>query len=512
MDAGSDRDRLSTWFRQELPRHLPAWLPTQRWFGGKARVIDGIAVREVVWLPAAVRPVAVVVVEIAYTPAGSSSPERSTLVLGLEEAWTDTAIAPAPDGGGAWIADLAADGEAVRALLAGLAGGPAAGGVDGGVLVYADTTPAVRQMLAAAPPPVVKPVGVEQSNTSVRMGATHVFKLFRRLEPGEHPQLEVGRFLAQAGFDAVPRLEGSLVYRGPDGQESALGALEGWVANEGDGWRHLLARLDACRQDGDVRADLYADLVSLGETTADFHAALATETRLDAFSPEAVTAGDTALWQQAVEAQAERTFALLGQRLSTLAPDDARRAEAVLAARHGTARRLPGLDEAAFDRIRIHGDYHLGQTLRVPGGFVIIDFEGEPSKPLIERRQKQCALKDVAGMLRSLDYAAATADLAAGAEAAVAAPLTEMRQAFLEGYHAQAARRGGRFVPAAGDACDAWTGLFELEKALYEVEYELNNRPTWAHIPMAALSCSAPVTRRRPGTTSLTPLHATVTC
>ncbi len=486
---GGDRDRLATWFREELPRHLPEWLAVQRWFGGKARVIGGVELRDIVWLPATARPVAVVVADVFYGPAGSDGSDRFSLVLGLEDGPTDAAIAQVPGPEGAYVTDQAAEGDAVRALLAGLLGGPEARGVNGGLLVYADTSPDARQVLAAPALASVRPVGVEQSNTSVRIGTTHVFKLFRRLEPGEHPQLEVGRFLAQAGFLAVPRLEGSLVYRAADGGESALGALEGWVANEGDGWRHLLARLEACRQDVHVRADLYADLVALGETTANFHGALASETRLDAFSPEAVSAADMALWQQAAEAQAERTFALLGQRLATLTPDGARLAETVLASRHGTARQLPALDHATdFDRIRIHGDYHLGQTLRVPGGFVIIDFEGEPSKPLVARREKHCALKDVAGMLRSLDYAAATADLAAGAEATEAAPLTAMRQAFLEGYHAQAARSARRFLPTTAAARDAWAGLFELEKALYEVEYELNNRPTWVHIPLAALA------------------------
>lgn len=491
--AGTDRDRLAAWFLETLPRHLPAWLLRQRWFGGKARAIDVVAVQDVVWLPAA-RPVALVVVDVRYAPEASRQRhhDRCALVLGLEPGSSDDAIAPAPVPADGVLTDQATDGEAVRALLAGLLGGPVAVGVHGGALIYADTTPAARDVLAAATPPLVRSVGVEQSNTSVRVGSTHVFKLFRRLEPGEHPQLELGRFLAQAGFQAVPRLEGSLVYRAADGHESALGALEGWVVNDGDGWRHLLARLDACRRDVHVRADLYADLVALGETTADFHAALASETRLEAFSPEAVSAADAAHWQQAVVAQAERTFALLGQRLATLAPDTRKLGETALGRRHLAARPLPALDEAtAFDRIRIHGDFHLGQTLKTPGGFVIIDFEGEPSKSLTARRQKHSALKDVAGMLRSLDYAAATADAAARADAAAAmepAPLEAMRAAFLEGYLGQADRRPARFLPADADARDGWTRVFELEKALYEVEYELNNRPTWAHIPLAALS------------------------
>ncbi|HUU34343.1 MAG TPA: hypothetical protein VMW48_09780 [Vicinamibacterales bacterium] len=488
-NAPADRDRLSTWFRQELPRHLPPWLAQQRWFGGKARVMHDVAVQDIVWLPATVRPVAMVVVDVCYAPTEAGDCDRCALVLGLADGPIEGAIArgPGPDDG--YVTDQAADGDAVRAVLAGLLGGPTITGAQGGVLVYADTTPDARQVLAAAAPPLVRPVGVEQSNTSVRVGTTHVFKLFRRLEAGEHPQLEMGRFLALAGFHGVPRLEGSLVYRAADGQESALGALENWVINEGDGWRHVLARLDACRRDVQVRADLYADLVALGETTAAFHSALAGETPLAAFVPEAVGTADAALWQHDVEAQAERTFALLGQRLATLDAEGVRLAEIVLAARYGAVRELPDGDgTAAFDRIRIHGDFHLGQTLKTPGGFTIIDFEGEPSKPLVARRLKQCALKDVAGMLRSLDYAAATADAAAGAEAGEAAPLTAMRQAFLEGYFSRADRHGARYLPAAAAARDAWTSLFELEKALYEVEYELNNRPTWVHIPLGALT------------------------
>jgi trehalose synthase-fused probable maltokinase len=484
----ADRDRLSRWLVDELPRHLPGWLVRQRWFGGKARAIARVEVRDVVWLPAAARPVAVVVADVHYDPAGGGI-DCWALLLGLADGPAEAAIAPSPGGGHAIVTDQAADGEVVRALLAGLLGdAPMPVGVRGGALVYADTTIDARQALSAAALPV-RPLGVEQSNTSVRIGTTHVFKLFRRVEPGEHPQLEFGRFLAQAGFRATPRLEGSLVYRGPDGQESAIGVLESWVANEGDGWHYLLARLDASRTDLDGRADLMADLVALGETTAAFHGALASETRLEAFVPEAASTADAAAWRQGMLDQAERTIELIGQRLPALPAESARLAEAVIAS---WPRAVPGpsapLSAPGFDRIRIHGDFHLGQTLRTPGGFVIIDFEGEPAKSLAARRRKQCALKDVAGMLRSLDYAAAAAGLPAGDDAAAFAPHDAMRHAFLEGYYAHTTRHGARFLPAAAEDCDAWTSLFELEKAWYEVEYELNNRPTWTHIPLVALS------------------------
>jgi maltose alpha-D-glucosyltransferase/alpha-amylase len=488
MDTLSgDRDRLTRWFVDELPAHLPGWLVAQRWFGGKARDLASAAVRDVVWLPASAPPVAIVVADLRYASAPSGERERCALLLGAADGG-DAPIAPLPGADARVVADLATDGGAVWALLAGLGGGtPAAVGARGGAVIYADTAAEVRPLLAAAMPPV-RPVGGEQSNTSIRIGATHVFKLFRRLEPGEHPQLEVGRFLARAEFAAVPRLAGSLVYRDADGQESALGVLEGWVENDGDGWRYVLARLDACRLDAGNRAELYADLVALGETTADFHAALAGETRLEAFARAPAGPMDTVAWQHAVADQGERTLRLLERRLPTLPAPTARLAEAVVAARPGIALLAPELPSApGLSMIRIHGDFHLGQTLKTPRGFVIIDFEGEPSKPLAVRRQKHCALKDVAGMLRSLDYASASSDLAAGEDAPESAPLDALRQAFLEGYYTRAGQRDAGFLPSTVATRDALTSLFELEKALYEVEYELNNRPTWATIPLAAL-------------------------
>jgi trehalose synthase-fused probable maltokinase len=132
-------------------------------------------------------------------------------------------------------------------------------------------------------------------------------------------------------------------------------------------------------------------------------------------------------------------------------------------------------------KIRVHGDYHLGQTLKTASGFVLIDFEGEPSRPLGERRRKDCALKDVAGMLRSIDYAVASAT---SRGAPMAAAIEPLRRAFLDGYHAD--RRTDAFLPSREDCADL-LALFELEKALYEVDYELNNRPAWVSIPIAAV-------------------------
>jgi trehalose synthase-fused probable maltokinase len=163
-------------------------------------------------------------------------------------------------------------------------------------------------------------------------------------------------------------------------------------------------------------------------------------------------------------------------------------AQAVVGLQHRVAALVPDSDlndqDGGFVKIRIHGDYHLGQTLKTDAGFIVIDFEGEPARPLDERRVKQCALKDVAGMLRSLDYAVETARAGAPEPAA---DLGSLRQAFLEGYLASALPAHAAFLPRNRSRVAAWLACFEAEKALYEVEYEINNRPTWVHMPLSGL-------------------------
>ncbi|MGD9905760.1 MAG: hypothetical protein AB7U83_19990 [Vicinamibacterales bacterium] len=484
------RDGVAAWLCAELPARAAPWLAGQRWFGGKARAIAGVAVEDVVWLPDDGDPVALVALLVDYAADGTGAPprrERYAVVAGAASEAGAAALAPWPDGGGRHLADLATAPGAVRALLAGLAGGGTLPGERGGVVRYRDASPAARQLTGAATLPPVVPVGVEQSNTSLRIGASHVFKLFRRLEEGENPQLEIGRFLAAVDFTAAPRLEGSLEYQPPGGRGCALGALEGWVPNRGDGWRHVVTRLtgDGAGADG-LSASMRGELAELGDVTAAFHAALASRPDVEGFAPVPVTPDHVRHWRRQVAAQAARTMALLARPDPSWPRESLALATTVLDAGPRIALAGPADDDVladGFDAIRIHGDYHLGQTLRTDRGFTIIDFEGEPSKPLDERRQHHCALKDVAGMLRSFDYAAATAAGAAGAASAL-----QMRQAFLDGYRAAADRHHARYLPAGADARAAWTRLFELEKALYEVEYELNNRPAWAPIPLAALA------------------------
>ena len=495
--ATEDRARLAQWIDRDLPALAPVWLAGQRWFGGKSQAISVVGITDVFWLPVETAACALVVLDVhgATSQPGLTSPAHYAVVVGSARSAHGSAtigqLRGQPD---LYAVEATAVGPAAYGLLRGLATGLPLPGDRGGAITYADASPRVRDLLTAGPDGfTVAPVGVEQSNTSVRVGTSHVFKLFRRLEEGLSPQLELGRFLTRTSFRAAPPLEGSLVYRATGGQDCALGALDGWVANAGDGWSYVVAALRHGPSTATRRDDLVQDLFGLGTTTADFHVALASDASLDAFAPEPVTPADRDQWQQQILAQAERAFDLVEHHHARWPEPAATIGRTFQGARHLVATRLRPLGTGPldpFEKIRTHGDFHLGQTLKTPGGFAIIDFEGEPAKPLAERRQKHCALRDVAGMLRSLDYAAVAAHppLPGATEMVdTQAAVGDLRHAFIHGYRSRAASRGARFLPPTQAAIEAWIRLFELDRALYEVEYEVNNRPAWAPIPLRAV-------------------------
>jgi maltose alpha-D-glucosyltransferase/alpha-amylase len=489
------RDRVTAWLLGEFPGLAQACLPWQRWFGGKARTIEAVDIEDVIWLPLEAPPCALVAIDVRYAKAdhGLAPRERYAMVIGIaDDPRGCPTIARLSWQPGLRVIEATTDGLVLHALLRGLPAEARLHGERGGTIVYADASGDARRLLTDGPEglPAIAPVGLEQSNTSVRVGATHVFKLFRRLEDGENPQLEIGRFLMRANFRAVPPLEGSLVYRGPRGDACALGALEGWVDNQGDGWRYMLARLEQSAHEPTAARELAADMRTLGTTTADFHAALASDSHLEAFAPEPVTSQDSHAWRRQVLAQAERTFDLIEQHVAGWPEPAAGLGRSLVDARHTVAQALRGLEGRPleiFQKIRIHGDFHLGQTLKTPAGFSIIDFEGEPAKPLAERRQKHCVLRDVAGMVRSLEYAAATVRARVRDAAEDAFSVSSLRDAFVGAYRARAMALHATFLPPSPETLDPWLRFFELEKALYEVEYEVNNRPDWIHIPLRAV-------------------------
>ncbi len=475
-----------------LARSLPAFLPAQRWFAGKARRIEAARAEDCVWLRDDDEPEALVVARVEYADGAA---ERYLLLVALRR---DPAALPA-------LGRLDVEGE-TRHLVEGAAHGPdalallrhfdrvhALVGVHGGVLRVADVPAADPGVLRASAlaGSDVRSLGAEQSNTSLRVGRGHVFKLFRRYEGGENPEVEIGRYLAAGGsFRAAPALRGSLSWTPSGGVAGTVGALSDRVDHQGDGWTWTLERLREVFARAASPEPLAGEIFRLGVVTAELHAALAARPEARGFAPAPATAEDVAAWMTAFRARAGRVLGLVAEGLDRLDAGTRDRCETILRLRSRleAASALPEpAGDGAFLKIRLHGDYHLGQTLKVADGFALIDFEGEPSRPLAERRALHCALKDVAGMLRSFDYAIESARAGAPADGAWTAAPPPLRESFLRGYEERAAALGATFLPADPAARERWLAFFELDKALYELDYEIQNRPAWLRIPATGI-------------------------
>ncbi len=369
----------------------------------------------------------------------------------------------------------------------------------------------------------------EQSNTSVLFGDRLIMKLFRHPEAGLNPDCEIGGFLTeQTRFSNIPPFGGSIEYVNQSDPPTTLCMLQGLVANQGDGWQWMSeeleryyencvqktvpagelglpavstsARLGVARASEFTRehAGVALDAVAvLGRRTAEMHLALASSTANIAFSPELLTKEYFDDLQASINAQAAHAYDLLRRTMSGLADDTVEIAALLLSHR---TRILDGLgvsNMGAMDgrRTRIHGDYHLGQVLRVKSDFVILDFEGEPARSLDVRRAKHSPLKDVAGMLRSFNYAAWTALMRYSSrrpkDQSKLEPWATLWEAsasaeFLHAYMQTMA--GSRLVPAAPSAQWSLLDLYLLEKAFYELVYELNSRPDWVKIPLMGVA------------------------
>ena len=357
--------------------------------------------------------------------------------------------------------------------------------------------------------PVARPQG-SSSNTVVTLGERLLLKGYRRLRAGASPELEIGLYLTEvARFAHCAPLAGVLEYAGNDGQTRVLAMLQAYVANQGDGWtyaleylrRHLEEHRTAPATDElpvDAHKAFLILMRTLGQRTAELHLALASATGNADFAPEPLTAPDFEVYRERALAEARSALALLKSSLEQIPATDRPKANEVLAQQEQLLARLAATaaPERQGRKIRIHGDYHLGQVLVTRNDFVIVDFEGEPGHGLEERRAKQSPLRDVAGMLRSFSYVehSALRNVAHDeVEFAKLAPLahawaTQVREAFLGAYDTEARRAAlyGSFIPGQG-----LLGLFELEKALYELRYELSNRPTWAGIALQGILESA---------------------
>jgi len=352
--------------------------------------------------------------------------------------------------------------------------------------------------------PVARPQG-SSSNTVVVMGERLILKGYRRLRAGASPELEMGLHLTDVVHYAnCAPLAGMLEYRDKDGEPKLLALLQGYIANQGDGWtysleylrRHLEEQRTAPAGDAlPAMHEAYLVLMRvLAVRTAELHRALATRTGDAMFDPEPLSRSDLDAYRQRAMQEAKSALALLKARLSELGSGEREQANRILAGADRLLKRIDGYvaEDQQGTKIRIHGDYHLGQVLLTRNDFVIIDFEGEPGHVLEQRRAKQSPLRDVAGMLRSFSYVELSALKSVAhdeVEYAKLAPLAhawavEVRSAFLSAYDA-AAR--GVSLYAALTPGSGLLGLFELEKALYELRYELGNRPGWAGIPLQGI-------------------------
>jgi maltose alpha-D-glucosyltransferase / alpha-amylase len=351
----------------------------------------------------------------------------------------------------------------------------------------------------------VHAVDTEQSNTTVLVGADYVIKLFRRLEPGLNPEIEVGRFLTEtAPFAHVPPLLGSVELE-ENGVRSAVAVVHGFLQNQGDAWTVTSHYLDRFVEEqrlltaeaaghSDEEAAYLRRMDQVGNRVAELQLALASRDDIVDFAPEPISANDVRSWTETLLQRAGRAFDDLARRRSELLENDRHLIDALLSYREALPARLRELLPETVDamKIRHHGDFHLGQMLIVKDDVSIIDFEGEPRRSIEDRRRKAPAARDVAGLIRSIDYSA-TAALERAVKSApdehgkLARALEAWREhsaaVFTTSY--RASLTDTRLWPQSLEAADRLLDFFLLEKAFYEIEYELAHRPDWLRVPLA---------------------------
>ena len=496
--------------RQQLEeRALPAYLSRQRWFGSKGTKIDRVELqshfvlegRGSSWLLAIFRAHLAAnrsedyFVPLAATwgslPPAESSAASTEVIAGIRKG-TQTgtlrdALANSP-----FIANL------VRA-----AGDKTTLPGEGGALCFSPTSSWFP--LNAEDEQNIRKLGAEQSNSSILIAKKMVLKAYRKLERGIQPELEMGRYLTDvANYRNTPPLLGSIEQFDSEQQPTALAVMQGFVPNQGDGWAFTLAHLKGIF-DGFLKGHtaegsngVYAPLAErLGVRVAELHRAFAIESRDPAFQPEPITATDVDGWKRQIQSEAETTFGLLANSESMLPPEQHARVEAMLERRERILSLIAGFElpsASTIKKTRFHGDLHLGQVLVAGEDFYIIDFEGEPARPFAQRRTRHSPLRDVAGMLRSFDYAAWSALFEAGAgdpekikslEEHALKWEQESAAAFMQGY--KNTITGCSSCPADPETFAWLLNFFILEKALYEVRYELANRPSWLRIPVEGI-------------------------
>jgi trehalose synthase-fused probable maltokinase len=521
MAAPGFRKEIVSELKASLPVQLPAYLKMQRWFGAKAREFAAIEILDVIPLEHDGLPALVVFVRVQYQGGGSDL--YSIPLVGAEdlpgriegEQQLQLSVKSKDRDGKMIFSDALKDEKFLTLLLDAFHRGLVFRGETGEM--RATRTRAFSLLETGASGSLhPKAMTAEQSNSSIAYGNRLMLKFFRRLEEGENPDLEVGRFLTgKANYQQTPQVLGALEYSAGNGTQMTQGILQAFVPNQGDAWSYALKSIsgfyavvaklpqpppdDAQQLSEAARGNLTEFLDSAGllaRRTAEMHLALSCDANNPAFAPEQF---DENFQHRFIDALLQLTARVFGQLKDNLSMATSSNGQKILTReekinqyfRSALSQPLQAL------RTRIHGDYHLGQVLYTGHDFVIIDFEGEPARPLAERRLKRSPLQDVAGMLRSFHYAAhAPLQLADGikdvaeSSAQNLEPWAEawakwVSARFMKDYLEYA--QGASFLPPKPEERMSLLRVHILEKAIYELGYEMNNRPTWVAIPMRGI-------------------------
>jgi maltose alpha-D-glucosyltransferase / alpha-amylase len=484
---------------------LPAFLANRRWFAERGNSAVTCDVVGALPLDAADQNLGVALIE------AKGRHETATYLLPLSIKWTRfdpmrpnpnalAAVRRGPRQG--TLIDAAADAGFIASILENLSASRTIEG-DQRSLEFLPTS----RFLPSTEIPIqnVRAVDTEQSNTTALVDTHCVVKLFRRLEPGVNPEIEVGRFLTDTvAFPNAPPLLGAVELE-ENGIRSAVAVVHGFVENQGDAWTVTSAYLDRfveerrlltaeAAEHSDEEAAYARRMEQVGRRVAELQLALASRDDVVDFAPEPITAADVRAWTDKVLERANRTLDELARRRSDLTDHDRRLVDALLSRRQSLPDRLRELLPAsvAAMKIRHHGDFHLGQMLIVKDDVSIIDFEGEPRRSIEDRRRKAPAARDVAGLIRSVDYSATAAleralKSAPDEQGKIARALDGWREhsvaAFLGAYRQSLGDT--RLWPRSLDDADRLLDFFRLEKAFYEIEYELAHRPDWLRVPLA---------------------------
>jgi maltose alpha-D-glucosyltransferase/alpha-amylase len=520
-----------------LEGYLVRYLKSCRWFGGKSQKIKNAEIIEAVPIVNEKLFAYLTFVRVEYLdrdsetyvmPLGYAAGEQADTIMKEQPLSTIARLQLKTRGETGILHDALVQKEFSNALLDLIARHQRRKGRKGELFAWA--TRIFPRPRKSEPPLEPKIVGVEQSNTSVIYGDRYILKLFRKSDIGMNPDLEISLFLSDRKFAAIPAVAGAIEYRGKEAVEpSTVAILTTFVPNEGDAWQYSLEQLGRYYENVLTRniremspplpkgrlielsekepPDLAAEMIGpymesarlIGRRTAELHVALAAEPYSPNFAPEPFSRLYQRSLYQSMRNITLKSFQLLNQFLKIL-PENARiEAQQIAAQEKEILARFRTLVDKKISamRIRCHGDYHLGQLLYTGKDFIIIDFEGEPERPISERRIKRSPLRDVAGMLRSFHYAAYSAIFSQEERGLIRAedmtcvePWAQfwylwVCSIFLSNYLEVASQ--GNFLPGDKNEVRSLLDLYLLEKAIYELGYELNNRPGWSRIPIRGI-------------------------